>query len=68
VEPETVFLDLDSFSLKSYNAMQAVFVINAVDSQRVDKVGSGLERVNNLLNPVLGLFFSQEREREAVKS
>jgi hypothetical protein len=34
-----VLLDLEHLSRISYNVMQAGFAINAVDSQRVDKVG-----------------------------
>ena len=35
---ETVLLDLDPYSLKTYNVMQAGIILNAVDSERVDQV------------------------------
>lgn len=38
LKQEIVWLDLDGFSRKSYNAMQAVIAINAIDTQRVDVV------------------------------
>lgn len=33
----TVYLDLEPASMRSYNVMQAMLVLNAVDSQRVDQ-------------------------------
>ena len=38
LKQETVWLDLDDFSMKSYNAMQAIIAINAIDTQREDVV------------------------------
>ena len=38
LKQDIVWLDLDDFSRKSYNAMQAIIAINAIDSQRVDVV------------------------------
>ena len=38
LKQDIVWLDLDDFSRKSYNAMQAVIAINAIDTQRVDGV------------------------------
>jgi len=38
LKQDTIWLDLDDFSRKSYNAMQAIFAINAIDSKRVDVV------------------------------
>lgn len=38
IQQETVFLDLDPYAVLSYNAMQAVIAINAIDSERKDEV------------------------------
>lgn len=38
LKQDTVWLELDDFSRKSYNAMQAVIAVNAIDTQRVDVV------------------------------
>lgn len=38
LKQDIVWLDLDDFSKKSYNAMQAIIAVNAIDSQRVDVV------------------------------
>lgn len=38
LKQEIIWLELDDFSRKSYNAMQAIIAINAIDTQRVDVV------------------------------
>ena len=38
LEHESVFLNLEPYAIKSYNAMQASIAINAIDSERRDLV------------------------------
>ncbi|KAF9652886.1 hypothetical protein BDM02DRAFT_3088163 [Thelephora ganbajun] len=56
LKQDIVWLDLDDFSRKSYNAMQAVIAINAIDTQRVD-VDYFFHRRNKgpLLNTLLNM-------------
>lgn len=36
---DIIYMDLGSYALKSYNAMQASLAINAIDSEREGTVG-----------------------------
>ena len=38
LKQDIIWLDLGDFSRKSYNAMQAIVAVNAIDTQRVDVV------------------------------
>lgn len=39
MEHNMIYMDLDNYALRSYNAMQASLAINAIDSQREGRVG-----------------------------
>ena len=40
INQEIVLMDLDPYAVLSYNAMQAIVAINAIDSERRDEVCS----------------------------
>ncbi|KAF9010299.1 hypothetical protein BDZ89DRAFT_1078237, partial [Hymenopellis radicata] len=66
ITQESVFLDLDPLAIKSYNALQAGIVINAIDSERKDQNAVSLQdTVENMTQALFwaideGLYNSQE--------
>lgn len=53
VSQESVLLDLDPFVIKSFNALQAIIIINAIDSQRTDQDYMFHPRVSNTVDAFL---------------
>ena len=49
ISRESVFLDLDPYLVKSFNALQANIIINAVDSERKDQVRLSIIGILRLL-------------------
>ncbi|KAH9950194.1 SNF2 family N-terminal domain-containing protein [Amylocystis lapponica] len=62
---ETVLLHLDPYALKTYNIMQAVIAVNAIDSQRVgqDYLFHAQADPTHLLNVYRALFWHVDSER-----
>lgn len=63
---DIVYMDLDSYALKSYNAMQASLAINAIDSEREGTVGRYRSVLcNSLLSSTQDYLFHPSVRHEA---